>query len=107
VRAADLAKFPSVRRDLSLLVPAGITFSALASTVQNTGRDLVKSVNLFDVYAGKGLPEGTQSYAISIVLQDESKTLNDKQIDKTMQRILEAITAETGATLRAAATPQA
>lgn len=107
VRASDLAKFPSVRRDLSLLVPAGITFSALASTVKNTGRNLVKSVNLFDVYAGKGLPEGTQSYAISIVLQDESKTLNDKQIDKTMQRILEAITAETGATLRAAATPQA
>jgi phenylalanyl-tRNA synthetase beta chain len=100
VRAADLAKFPAVRRDLSLLVPAGVTFGQLADCVGAAGGKLVQRIGLFDVYTGEGLPAGMQSYAISIVLQDETKTLNDKIIDKAMGRILQQLESETGATLR-------
>jgi phenylalanyl-tRNA synthetase beta chain len=60
----------------------------------------VQRIGLFDVYTGEGLPAGMQSYAISIVLQDETKTLNDKIIDKAMGRILQQLESETGATLR-------
>ncbi|MGB1074770.1 MAG: phenylalanine--tRNA ligase subunit beta [Flavobacteriales bacterium] len=100
VRATNLPKFPSVRRDLSLLVPQHVTFEQMASSVRSSGGKLVQKVGLFDVYSGDGLPEGMISYAISITLQDESKTLNDKQIDKTMQRILGQLQSETGASLR-------
>jgi phenylalanyl-tRNA synthetase beta chain len=100
VRVADLAKFPAVRRDLSLLVPVGVTFGQLADCVGAAGGKLVKRVGLFDVYTGDGLPEGMQSYAINIVLQDETKTLNDKIIDKAMGRILQQLEQETGARLR-------
>lgn len=100
VRAKDLAKFPAVRRDLSLLVPQHVTFEEMASSVRASGGKLVQEVGLFDVYSGDGLPEGMVSYAINITLQDENKTLDDKQIDKTMQRILGQLQSETGASLR-------
>ena len=101
VKASDLAKFPAVRRDLSLLVPEGVTFGQIAACAEAAGGKLVQSVGLFDVYVGEGLAGGLQSYAIKIVLQDAGKTLEDKQIDKAMQRILQALERETGARLRA------
>ena len=65
-----------------------------------TERKLLKSVNLFDVYQGKNIPEGKKSYAISYILQDETKTLTDEQIDKTMKRLIDVYVKELGAQLR-------
>jgi phenylalanyl-tRNA synthetase beta chain len=63
-------------------------------------RQLLQSVNLFDVYVGKGVPEGKKSYAISYILRDNTKTLTDKQIDKAMERIVSAYEKQAGAKLR-------
>jgi phenylalanyl-tRNA synthetase beta chain len=76
-----ISKFPSVRRDLALLLDAQITYQDIKNLVIKSNDVLVKNVNLFDVYEGDKLPEGKKSYAISIHLQDENKTMTDKQID--------------------------
>ena len=68
--------------------------------VRESERKLLKEVSLFDVYEGKNLPEGKKSYAISIILQDEEKTLQDKQIDAVMNRIINNLVKNTGAELR-------
>ncbi|PCJ80717.1 MAG: phenylalanine--tRNA ligase subunit beta [Bacteroidetes bacterium] len=98
--ATGLPKFPSVRRDLSLILDKGGRFEEIKQAALKAERKLLKEVTLFDVYEGDKLEEGKVSYAVSLVLQDEGKTLNDKQIDKSVSRILEAITKETGAVLR-------
>src|SRR5690606_23557909 len=77
-----ISKFPSVRRDLALLLDAQITYQDIKNLVIKSNDVLVKNVNLFDVYEGDKLPEGKKSYAISIHLQDENKTMTDKQIDQ-------------------------
>jgi phenylalanyl-tRNA synthetase beta chain len=96
----ELEKYPAVRRDLSLLLKEEITFSTIQALAFQTERKLLKEVGLFDVYEGKNIAPGTKSYAVSFVLQDSSATLTDKKIDKSMQRIQEAITKELGAQLR-------
>lgn len=96
----DLPKFPAVRRDLSLLLNKGVTFKAIRDLAFKTERKLLKSVELFDVYEGKGMEPGQKSYAVSFVLQDASKTLNDKVIDKSMNRIQQNLEKELGAQLR-------
>ncbi len=100
VSYTELEKYPSVRRDLSLLLKEEISFNAIQSLAFQTERKLLKEVGLFDVYEGKNLAPGTKSYAVSFILQDSSATLTDKKIDKSMQRIQEAITKELGAQLR-------
>ncbi|MEN9445023.1 MAG: hypothetical protein RIS47_1914, partial [Bacteroidota bacterium] len=77
----ELSKFPSVRRDLALLVDSSVRFDALRKSALGVENKLLKKVSLFDVYEGKNLPEGKRSYALSFVIQDDNKTLNDKQID--------------------------
>lgn len=84
----EVSKFPAVRRDLSLLLDKGITFSQLKQLAFRTEKNLLKEVNVFDVYEGKSLPEGKKSYAISFLLQDEEKTLTDKQIDSVMNKLI-------------------
>ena len=81
----ELPKFPAVRRDLALLVDKNVQFAQIEKLVFDADRKLVKSVNLFDVYEGKHLEAGKKSYAISITLQDENQTLNDKVIDKVIR----------------------
>ena len=96
----ELPKFPAVRRDLALLVEKNVKFAQIEKLVFDADRKLVKSVNLFDVYEGKHLEAGKKSYAISITLQDENQTLNDKVIDKVMQKIIKSLEERAGARLR-------
>ncbi len=95
-----LPKFPEVKRDLALLVDRDVTFSTIKMWALRTEKDLLKSVSIFDVYEGQHLPEGKKSYAVSFLLRDDSKTLNDKQIEKTMEKLVNAFKRELGAQIR-------
>ncbi len=96
----DIPKFPSSRKDLALLVDDAVQFNDLFNTAYQTERGLLKNVNLFDVYEGKNLPKGKKSYALSFELRDDNKTLNEKQIDKTMKKLISAFEKQYGAELR-------
>lgn len=96
----ELPKYPSVRRDLALLVDKAVKYGKLEELAYQTEKNLLKEVNLFDVYEGKGIPEGKRSYALSFILQDANATLNDKIIDKTMGRLQQRFEREVGAELR-------
>lgn len=96
----DLSRFPEVRRDLALLLDDSIRYSDLKQAAEKAERKILKSVNLFDVYQGKNLPEGKKSYAMSFILQDEDKTLEDKQVDKAMEKILNSFKNQFNAELR-------
>ena len=87
VSVSELPRFPSVKRDLALLLDKNVTFKEIYILSFQSERNLLKEVDLFDVYQGENLPEGKKSYAVSFVLQDEHKTLADKQIDKIMQKL--------------------
>ncbi|MEX6625683.1 phenylalanine--tRNA ligase subunit beta [Tenacibaculum salmonis] len=87
IKVSELAKFPSVKRDLALLLDDKVEFKEIYNLSFQSEKKLLKEVDLFDVYQGDKLPEGKKSYAVSFVLQDENKTLNDKQIDKIMQKL--------------------
>ena len=95
-----IPKFPKVKRDLALLIDESITFDSLKKTAQKTEKKLLKNINLFDVYTGSELPEGKKSYALSFTLQDEKRTLTDKQIDKIMKKLQQNFESEFGASLR-------
>nr|MCR4995312.1 phenylalanine--tRNA ligase subunit beta [Bacteroidales bacterium] len=84
VSFTDLPKFPAVSRDLALLVDKNVEFARIEAIAYQTERKLLKEVRLFDVYEGKNLPSGKKSYAVNFILQDETKTLNDKAIDAIM-----------------------
>ena len=96
----DLPKYPAVRRDLALLLDESIPFAEVERIAYQTERKLLKSVSLFDVYEGKKLEAGKKSYAVCFMLQDESKTLNDKTIDKVMSKLIKNLEKELGAQLR-------
>ncbi len=93
-------KFPEVRRDLALLVDKTVSFRDILNVVKQNGGALVKEVNLFDVYEGDKLEAGKKSYAISITLQDPEKTLTDKLIDKTINKLVGAFEHKIGAAIR-------
>ena len=93
-------KFPSVSRDLALLVDKNVEFEAIEQVAKQTEKKLLKSVELFDVYEGKNLPAGKKSYAVNFVLQDDQKTLNDKQIDSIMQKLIQNLKRQLNAELR-------
>jgi phenylalanyl-tRNA synthetase beta chain len=97
---SEIPKYPEVKRDLSLVLNKDIRFEQIKKIAYNIERKLLKSVNVFDVYQGDKLPSDQKSYAISFILQDEEKTLNDQQIDKTMNRLMAAFEAEIGAVIR-------
>jgi phenylalanyl-tRNA synthetase beta chain len=96
----DMSKFPSVRRDLALLLDKKITYKELEEIAFNTERKLLKTVNLFDIYEGDKLEAGKKSYALSFNLQDDDATLNDKQIENVMQKLIKTYTEKVGATIR-------
>ena len=100
VSYTDLPKFPAVRRDLALLVDKSVTFAQIESVAYGAEKRLLKDVTLFDVYEGKNLEDGKKSYAVAFMLQDESQTLNDKQIEKTMNSIIHGLETSLGARLR-------
>ena len=95
-----IPKFPKVKRDLALLIDESVTFNSLKETAQKTEKQLLKNITLFDVYTGSKLPEGKKSYALSFTLQDDKKTLTDKQIDKIMKKLQQNFESEFGASLR-------
>lgn len=95
-----LPKTQPVKRDLALLVDNAVIFDAIRQTVGKAERKLLRGVELFDVYEGKNLPAGKKSYAISLTLQDADKTLQDRQIDQAMARVIAALEKELGASLR-------
>ncbi|MDD5619667.1 MAG: phenylalanine--tRNA ligase subunit beta [Proteiniphilum sp.] len=100
VSFTEISRFPAVSRDLALLIDQGVSFAQIEKVARTTEKKLLKQVALFDVYEGKKLPEGKKSYAVNFLLQDETKTLNDKQIDGVMKRIRQNLEQELGAELR-------
>ncbi len=100
VQYVPVPKFPSVRRDLAMVVDKSLRFGDLKKLAFQTERKLLKAVGIFDIYEGDKVPEGKKSYALSFILQDENKTLTDKVIDKSMRRLQQAFEKELGAMLR-------
>ncbi len=96
----DISKFPSVSRDLALLIDKSVEFEQIEQIARQTEKKLLKSVELFDVYEGKNLPEGKKSYAVNFILQDETKTLNDKQIEAIMTKLINNLKQKLNAELR-------
>ncbi|MEM9679991.1 MAG: phenylalanine--tRNA ligase subunit beta [Bacteroidota bacterium] len=95
-----IPKFPEVRRDFALLLDQGVSFADIHTIAKQTEKQLLKNVSLFDVYEGKNLPKGKKSYAVSFTLQDDNKTLTDKQIDKIMGKLQANFENKLGAELR-------
>jgi len=100
IKFKDIPKYPEVRRDFALLLDDNVTFEAIDTIAKQTEKQLLKDVDLFDVYQGKNLPKGKKSYAVSFILQDEHNTLTDKQIDKIMNKLQANFEKELGAELR-------
>ncbi|MEA4974362.1 MAG: phenylalanine--tRNA ligase subunit beta [Paludibacter sp.] len=100
IQFADIPKFPEVKRDLALLLDKNISFADIEKTAFETERKLLKKVNLFDVYEGKNLEAGKKSYAVSFIIQDETKTLTDNQTDAIMKKLLSNFEQKLGAKLR-------
>ena len=96
----EISKFPAVSRDLALLVDKQVTFAEIEKVCFAADKKLLKKVELFDVYEGKNLEAGKKSYAINLTLQDEDKTMNDKQTDNIMQKIVQNLEKQLGAKLR-------
>ena len=96
----EISKFPAVKRDLALLLDKKVQFAEIEKIAYETEKKLLKNVELFDVYEGKNLEAGKKSYAVSFLLQDETATLNDKQIDKIMSKLVANLENKLGAKLR-------
>lgn len=101
ITAEELSKFPEVKRDLALLVDRNVTFAALRDVAMATERKLLKSVSLFDVYEGDKLPAGKKSYALSFVLEDKTRTLDEKTIERVMANLTAQFERQCGAQVRA------
>ena len=100
IKYSDLPKTLPLRRDLALLVDRNVTYDDIRRVVESTEKKLLKSMTLFDVYESNKLAAGKKSYAISMILQDNEKTLNDKQIDAIMSKIIKNLETQLGAQLR-------
>ena len=96
----EISKFPAVSRDLALLVDNSVEFAQIEQIARATEKKLLKKVELFDVYEGDKLPAGKKSYAVNFILQDEEKTMGDKQIDAIMQKLIANIKKQLNAELR-------
>ena len=100
IKFTEIPKYPEVRRDLALLLDQNVTYDSIYTIARQTEKSLLKDVNLFDVYEGQNLPEGKKSYALSFTIQDNTKTLEDAQIDKIMGKLIKNFETELGASLR-------
>jgi phenylalanyl-tRNA synthetase beta chain len=100
IKFKDLPRYPEVRRDFALLLDDSVAFKDIKTIARQSEKQLLKEVVLFDVYQGKNLPKGKKSYAVSFTLQDENKTLTDKQIDKVMNKLQASFEKQLGAELR-------
>ena len=100
IKFSEIPKYPEVRRDLALLIDNGVTYESIYKIAKQTEKEVLKNIDLFDVYQGDNLSEGKKSYALSFILQDNSKTLTDEQIDKIMNKLQKNFETELGAVLR-------
>jgi phenylalanyl-tRNA synthetase beta chain len=100
VAFVEIPKFPEVRRDLSIVIDSEVKFEQVSAIATKTEKNLLQSINAFDVYEGEKLGEGKKSYSVSFTLIDKEKTLTDDVIDKTMQRLIAAYEKELGAVIR-------
>ena len=96
----ELPKYPSVKRDLALLIDRGVTFSTIRELAYKTERNILQSVNLFDVYENDNLGKSKKSYAVSFILRDDTKTLTDKNIEKVMNNLIRTFEKELNAHIR-------
>lgn len=96
----EVPKFPEVRRDLSLVLDKQVTFAEIKELVASTEKQLVKELIAFDVYEGDKIPQGKKAYALGFTLLDETKTLTDEEIDKTMNKLMAAFEQKMGAVIR-------
>ena len=100
IKFTPIPKYPEVRRDFALLLNNDVTFESITKIAKKTEKQLLKDINLFDVYQGKNLPNGKKSYAVSFTFLDENKTLTDKVVDKVMNKLQNNFERELGAELR-------
>ena len=100
IKFTDIPKYPESRRDFALLLDEAVSFEDIYTIAKQTEKQLLKDVNLFDVYEGKNLPDGKKSYAVSFTFRDEHKTLTDKQVDKVMSKLQDNFTTKLKAELR-------
>ena len=100
MRFVEVPKFPEVRRDLSLVLDKTVSFEQIRQIAQKMERELLQSVNVFDVYEGENIGADKKSYSVSFILQDNTQTLTDKVIEKTMQKLIVAFEKELGAVIR-------
>lgn len=100
IKFKEVSKFPAVKRDLSLLIDEAVTFKQLETIAYKTERKLLKEVKVFDVYKGDKIPEGKKSYALSFIIEDDEKTLMDKQIDAIVQKLILNFEKEVSAEVR-------
>ena len=96
----EISKFPAVSRDLALLVDNTVEFAQIEQIARQTEKKLLKKVELFDVYEGDKLPAGKKSYAVNFILQDEEKTMGDKQIEAIMNKLIANLKKQLNAELR-------
>jgi phenylalanyl-tRNA synthetase beta chain len=100
VKFSEISRYPEVRRDLALLLDKSVKFSDIEALANRNGKGILRSVNLFDVYEGDKIEAGKKSYAVSFTMQDDQKTLTDKDIEKLMKRLAEVFEKELGAVIR-------
>ena len=97
---AEIPKYPKVRRDLALLIDEKVQFAEIKSISAKTVKNILKEVDLFDIYKGDKIEDGKKSYAVSFHFQDDKKTLTDKEVDKAMSKLIKSFSDELGAVLR-------
>ncbi len=100
IQAEELSKYPEVKRDLALLIDSNVEFATLREVALQAERKLLKRVTLFDVYEGDKLPAGKKSYALSFILEDKNRTLDERTIEKVMSNIQRQLEQRCGATVR-------
>jgi phenylalanyl-tRNA synthetase beta chain len=100
IRYQEIPKFPEVRRDLALVVDRNVKYELLESLAFQTEKNLLKNVNLFDVYEGEKIEKGKKSYALSFILQDANATLTDSEVDKVIQKLIKTYQEKAGAVIR-------
>jgi phenylalanyl-tRNA synthetase beta chain len=99
-RARALSKYPSVRRDLAFVVPEAVSWAAMKATAETAAGPILRELRLFDRYAGKGIESGFKSLAIGLILQDESRTLEDRDVDAVVAAVVAALGKEHSAAIR-------
>lgn len=99
-RAAALSKYPSVRRDLAFVVPEAVSWDAMQATVRRAAGPSLRGLRLFDRYAGKGVETGFKSLAMALILQDETRTLTDRDVEAAVTEVVAALKLDHGAVIR-------